>query len=51
VGVRKPLRTRIVEVGERALLQFLGRVLADRQDTVGIAEHDLGLGHDEVGAG
>lgn len=51
VGVVQPSRAFIIEIGQRALLEllelFFGEIVA-RQDTVGIAGHDLGHTHRPV---
>ena len=46
--VGQPLRTRVVQVGQRALLQLLRRRFVLGQDAVGIAGHHLGLAHHQV---
>jgi hypothetical protein len=49
MGVCQPLRARVVEVGEGALLDLLRRLLVPGQDAIGIAGYDLRLADDEIG--
>jgi len=46
--IGEPLRALIVEVGERALLEFFGSVRVLRQYAVGVSGNDLGLDANEV---
>ncbi|MBC7986784.1 MAG: hypothetical protein H7X93_08970 [Sphingomonadaceae bacterium] len=42
MGVRQPLRAGVVAVDQRALLEFLRRLLVPRHGAIGIAGDDLG---------